>query len=148
MNSFINSNGSITKLSYLVSPTIDRIADHFLIEHVFFVAGKMPSLLEALERKYGAKGEVNPTIDDMPVAIFVPKRSPRLSVPTLLVLNDCEIDCAGDARGLADKCADVVELDIANNKLTEWREVTTLHSTQGVLLIFCSFTIKSSCHYL
>ncbi|XP_050677473.1 tubulin-specific chaperone cofactor E-like protein [Leptidea sinapis] len=83
----------------------------------------MPSLLEALERKYGAKGEVNPTIDDMPVAIFVPKRSPRLSVPTLLVLNDCDIDCAGDAAVLADKCADVVELDLANNKLTDWKEI-------------------------
>lgn len=84
----------------------------------------MPSLLEALERKYGAKGEVNPAIDDIPVAIFVPKRSPRLSVPTLLVLNDCDIDCAGDANALADKCADVVELDLANNKLSDWKEVT------------------------
>ncbi|CAF4831065.1 tubulin-specific chaperone cofactor E-like protein [Pieris napi] len=83
----------------------------------------MPSLLEALERKYGAKGEVNPSIDDLPVAIFVPKRSPRLSVPTLLVLNDCDIDCAGEATVLADKCADVVELDLANNKLTDWEEV-------------------------
>lgn len=87
------------------------------------ISGTMPSLLEALECKYGAKGEVNPSIDDLPVAIFVPKRSPRLSVPTLLVLNDCDIDCAGDACTLADKCADVVELDLANNKLTNWQEV-------------------------
>ncbi|KOB78786.1 Tubulin-specific chaperone e [Operophtera brumata] len=83
---------------------------------------KMPSLLEALECKYGSKGDVNPPIGDIPVAIFVPKRSPRLSVPTLLVLNDCDIDCAGDACALADKCADVVELDLANNKLSEWQE--------------------------
>lgn len=87
----------------------------------------MPSLLEALERKYGnkggAKGEANPSINGMPVAIFVPKRSPRLSVPTLLVLNDCDIDCAGDACILADKCADVVELDLAHNKLSDWNEV-------------------------
>ncbi|KAL0829315.1 hypothetical protein ABMA28_004113 [Loxostege sticticalis] len=105
----------------------------------------MPSLLEALERKYGAKGEVNPTIDDMPVAIFVPKRSPRLSVPTLLVLNDCEIDCAGDARGLADKCADVVELDIANNKLTEWREIfAILEHTPRVRFLNLSFNRLSA----
>lgn len=84
----------------------------------------MPSLLEALERKYGSVGGPNPCIDDLPVAIFVPKRSPRLSVPTLLVLNDCDIDCAGDACALADKCADVVELDIANNRLTNWDEVS------------------------
>ncbi|XP_063828624.1 tubulin-specific chaperone cofactor E-like protein [Ostrinia nubilalis] len=105
----------------------------------------MPSLLEALERKYGAKGEVNPTIDDMPVAIFVPKRSPRLSVPTLLVLNDCEIDCAGDARGLADKCADVVELDLANNKLTEWREIfAILEHTPRVRFLNLSFNRLSA----
>ncbi|CAH0686311.1 unnamed protein product [Spodoptera exigua] len=105
----------------------------------------MPSLLEALERKYGAKGEVNAPIDDMPVAIFVPKRSPRLSVPTLLVLNDCEIDCAGDARALADKCADVVELDLANNKLTEWNEVfAILEQTPRVRFLNLSFNRLSA----
>ncbi|XP_030037545.1 tubulin-specific chaperone cofactor E-like protein [Manduca sexta] len=105
----------------------------------------MPSLLEALERKYGAKGEVNPPIDDMPVAIFVPKRSPRLSVPTLLVLNDCDIDCAGDACALADKCADVVELDLANNKLTEWEEVfAILEQTPRVRFLNLSFNRLSA----
>ncbi|XP_049875399.1 tubulin-specific chaperone cofactor E-like protein isoform X2 [Pectinophora gossypiella] len=105
----------------------------------------MPSLLEALERKYGAKGEVNPSIDDMPVAIFVPKRSPRLSVPTLLVLNDCDIDCAGDACALADKCADVVELDIANNKFTDWKEVfAILDQTPRVRFLNLSFNRLSA----
>lgn len=84
----------------------------------------MPSLLEALERKYGSSGGHHPPLDDLPVAIFVPKRSPRLSVPTLLVLNDCDIDCAGDPGALADKCADVIELDIAKNRLTNWEEVS------------------------
>ncbi|XP_041981156.1 tubulin-specific chaperone cofactor E-like protein isoform X2 [Aricia agestis] len=100
----------------------------------------MPTLLEALERKYGAKGEANPSIDDMPVAIFVPKRSPRLSVPTLLVLNDCDIDRAGDAIALADKCADVVELDIAKNKLSDWEEVfAILEQTPRVRFLNLSF---------
>lgn len=106
----------------------------------------MPSLLEALERKYGAKGEVNPPIDDMPVAIFVPKRSPRLSVPTLLVLNDCDIDCAGDACALADKCADVVELDIANNKLAEWEEVSysLVHHRLWIITSLSTITANKS----
>lgn len=104
----------------------------------------MPSLLEALERKYGAKGEVNPSIDDMPVAIFVPKRSPRLSVPTLLVLNDCDIDCAGDACALADKCADVVELDLANNKLTEWEEVSNIESLWQYIIVWLSETFTAN----
>lgn len=103
----------------------------------------MPSLLEALERKYGAKGEVNPEIDDLPVAIFVPKRSPRLSVPTLLVLNDCDIDCAGDACTLADKCADVVELDLANNKLTNWQEVKQKYVLQS--RVTKCFTLLNKC---
>jgi hypothetical protein len=122
-------------------------ADKYVVSDIVnvrpsIVSDKMPSLLEALERKYGAKGEVNPSIDDMPVAIFVPKRSPRLSVPTLLVLNDCEIDCAGDARGLADKCADVVELDLANNKLTEWREVR--YDIHGSEIRYFDFYLKSN----
>ncbi|XP_039756808.1 tubulin-specific chaperone cofactor E-like protein isoform X2 [Pararge aegeria] len=105
----------------------------------------MPSLLEALERKYGAKGEINPAIDDIPVAIFVPKRSPRLSVPTLLVLNDCDIDCAGDANTLADKCADVVELDLANNKLSDWKEIfAVLEQTPRVRFLNLSFNRLSA----
>ncbi|XP_050344143.1 tubulin-specific chaperone cofactor E-like protein [Nymphalis io] len=105
----------------------------------------MPSLLEALERKYGAKGEVNPPLDDMPVAIFVPKRSPRLSVPTLLVLNDCDIDCAGDSSALADKCADVVELDLAHNKLRDWKEVfAVLEQTPRVRFLNLSFNRLSA----
>lgn len=105
----------------------------------------MPSLLEALERKYGQSLGHNPQLDDLPVAIFVPKRSPRLSVPTLLVLNDCDIDCAGDACTLADKCADVVELDIANNRLTNWEEVfAILEQTPRVRFLNLSFNRLSA----
>ncbi|GBP37923.1 Tubulin-specific chaperone cofactor E-like protein [Eumeta japonica] len=105
----------------------------------------MPSLLEALERKYGGGANTGPPIDDMPVAIFVPKRSPRLSVPTLLVLNDCDIDRAGDAAVLADKCADVVELDLANNRLTDWQEVfAILEQTPRVRFLNLSFNRLSA----
>lgn len=89
----------------------------------------MPSLLEALEKKYGWQGSgTGPAriYEDLPVAIFVPKRSPRLSVPTLLVLNDCDIESAGDGEELRDKCCDVEELDLAKNKLTKWGEVIIL----------------------
>jgi tubulin-specific chaperone cofactor E-like protein len=87
----------------------------------------MPSLVEALEKKYGwhtpASASCRQPCDDLPVAIFVPKRSPRMSVPTLLVLNDCDIETAGDEEQLDDKCSDVEELDLAKNKLTKWAEV-------------------------
>lgn len=45
------------------------------------------------------------------------------SVPELLVLNDCDIDCAGDSDDLRKKCCSVKELDLAQNKLKNWNEV-------------------------
>lgn len=87
----------------------------------------MPSLVEALEKKYGwhipATGADRHHCTDTSIAIFVPKRPPRLSVPTLLVLNDCDIETAGDGDQLDDKCSDVEELDLAKNKLSKWAEV-------------------------
>lgn len=44
------------------------------------------------------------------------------TIPSLLVLNDCDIDTAG-SKNLSVTCADVVELDLAQNKLNEWTEV-------------------------
>lgn len=81
----------------------------------------MPSLLEALERKYGLTEDIN--IEDSVVPIYVPKLPPLLCVPELLVLNDCDIDCAGDAEALKEKCRAVKELDLAQNNLRDWNEV-------------------------
>ncbi|KAH8370711.1 hypothetical protein KR093_004745 [Drosophila rubida] len=103
----------------------------------------MPSLLEALERKYFAECEFEnanqPELhkrSDLPndftvtkcggrmeFAIFIPRLSPLTSVPELLVLNDCDIDCAGDFESIREKCQRVRELDLAQNKLQDWQEV-------------------------
>lgn len=48
------------------------------------------------------------------------------SVPELLVLNDCDIDCAGEPDDLRKKCCSVKELDLAQNKLQNWNEVFTI----------------------
>ena len=45
------------------------------------------------------------------------------SVPQVLVLNDCNIDKAGDSEDLKKKCDSVKELDLAQNKLQSWNEV-------------------------
>lgn len=50
------------------------------------------------------------------------------SVPDLLVLNDCDIDCAGEPDGLQKKCCTVKELDLAQNKLKSWKEVFSILS--------------------
>ncbi|EDW71960.1 uncharacterized protein Dwil_GK10690 [Drosophila willistoni] len=104
----------------------------------------MPSLLEALERKYFAECEFEnahhpPELhkrSDLPndftvtkcgsrmeFSIFIPRLSPLTSVPALLVLNDCDIDSAGDFESIREKCQRVRELDLAQNKLKDWQEV-------------------------
>lgn len=82
----------------------------------------MSSLLEAIDTKYG-KEEADNYDPDLPVAIYVPKKSPRNSIPSLLVLNDCDIESAGDEQELEEKCQEVEELDLAQNKLKRWTEV-------------------------
>ncbi|XP_015587640.1 tubulin-specific chaperone cofactor E-like protein isoform X2 [Cephus cinctus] len=87
----------------------------------------MPSLLEALELKYGSSTTECSLTDEetaLSVSIFVPKKSPRHTVPALLVLQDCDIESAGnDDEKLKDKCKNVEELDLAQNKLSQWNEV-------------------------
>lgn len=46
------------------------------------------------------------------------------SVPQVLVLNDCGIDQAGPSEDLKKKCNTVKELDLAQNKLENWNEVS------------------------
>lgn len=48
------------------------------------------------------------------------------SIPDLLVLNDCDIDCAGEPDELRKKCGTVRELDLAQNKLKSWKEVFSI----------------------
>lgn len=83
----------------------------------------MPSLLEAIIEKYGCFED--DTFDQMPIAIYVPRKNPRNMIPNLLVLNDCDIDSAGHESDLRDKCHGVEELDLAQNCLSRWSEVRT-----------------------
>lgn len=41
----------------------------------------------------------------------------------MLVLNDCNIDKAGEPDDIKEKCRSVKELDLAQNKLQNWAEV-------------------------
>lgn len=89
----------------------------------------MPSLVEAIEQKYGNECSTESDgseQEELCVSIFVPRRPPRAIVPALLVLNDCDITTAGERDALNDKCAIVEELDLAKNKLNKWLEVIQL----------------------
>lgn len=92
----------------------------------------MPSLLEAINEKYGIYGDE--TFDHIPVAIYMPKRSPRKYIPSLLVLNDCDIDSAGHEIDLKEKCKTVEDLDLAQNNLSQWNEVTLIINLINCLL--------------
>lgn len=86
-----------------------------------FQTDEMPSLVEAIESKYGDDWDSFDKI--LPaIAIFVPP--PRGSLPPMLVFNDCSIDSAGNLTVLQDKCTRIQELDLAQNCLTEWSEVS------------------------
>lgn len=87
----------------------------------------MTSLLEALEQKYGESSTDSDGSEEdegISVSIFLPRKHPRMIIPSLLVLNDCDIASAGDKQTLVDKCAGVEELDLAKNKLQHWQEVS------------------------
>uniref|UniRef100_A0A182YB12 Ubiquitin-like domain-containing protein n=1 Tax=Anopheles stephensi TaxID=30069 RepID=A0A182YB12_ANOST len=90
----------------------------------------MPTLLEALEEKYGMEPDDKEehVEEEVLVSIFVPKLPPRQSTPQLLILNDCNIDRAGEPEDLKKKCRIVKELDLAQNKLNNWNEVFVILS--------------------
>ncbi|KAM7397558.1 hypothetical protein PAMA_005728 [Pampus argenteus] len=52
----------------------------------------------------------------------------RLFLPSILVLNDCGINKAGDRSDIATFCAHVVELDLSFNQLNDWGEICTIVS--------------------
>lgn len=80
----------------------------------------MPSLLEALDAKYALNLD---SFDQLPVSIYVPRKGPRNCIPSLLVLNDCDIDSTGAENELTVKCQGVAELDLAQNSLSHWNEI-------------------------
>ncbi|KAI5731263.1 hypothetical protein M8J77_007156 [Diaphorina citri] len=83
----------------------------------------MPSLLEALDAKYALNLD---SFDQLPVSIYVPRKGPRNCIPSLLVLNDCDIDSTGAENELTVKCQGVAELDLAQNSLSHWNEIFTI----------------------
>ncbi|CAH0560824.1 unnamed protein product [Brassicogethes aeneus] len=107
----------------------------------------MPSLLEALEQKYGESSTESDCSDEegISVSIFVPCKSPRSIVPALLVLNDCDIATAGEKEILEAKCSGVEELDLAKNKLSHWIEVfDILRQMPNLKFVNLSFNILST----
>lgn len=102
----------------------------------------MPSLVEALEGKYGPD-DTEALDQGLPIAIYVPRKGPRNIVPSLLVLNDCDINSAGDEHDLQKKCHAVEELDLAQNNLTNWADVSVTFYTASEDYLKCINHITS-----
>lgn len=90
------------------------------------------SFTDALHEKYGEEMEDK---EGNPCEFFVVGRSPgrsspggRLILPYALTLNCCGIDNAGSQRTIEELCRDVEELDLAQNHLSDLREVNYIIS--------------------
>ncbi|XP_038129354.1 tubulin-specific chaperone cofactor E-like protein [Cyprinodon tularosa] len=53
----------------------------------------------------------------------------RLNLPSVLVLNSCGINKAGDQADIAAFCAHVIELDLSHNNLHDWHEISKITSS-------------------
>ncbi|XP_063292371.1 tubulin-specific chaperone cofactor E-like protein [Pelobates fuscus] len=52
----------------------------------------------------------------------------RLNLPSILVLSGCGITCAGEESEIAAFCSHVSELDLSDNRLADWQEVSRIVS--------------------
>ncbi|CAG0883388.1 unnamed protein product [Darwinula stevensoni] len=83
----------------------------------------MATLPEAVNLKYGP-----PTIDSVEqncrVEIFVPLKYSSIPRPSsVLILNSCNIEKAGNDSEIDEVCREIKELDLAENKLVDWTEI-------------------------
>ncbi|XP_074068329.1 alpha-tectorin [Macrotis lagotis] len=102
-----------------------------------FLEGKMDqpsgrSFMQVLCEKYSPENFPYRRGPGMGVHVpATPQGSPmkdRLNLPSVLVLNSCGITCAGDENEIAAFCAHVSELDLSDNKLEDWHEVSKIVS--------------------
>ena len=102
----------------------------------------MVSVPEAIRRKYGedtedseksytplrgvgATAKMNSETGTSPIEIFVPLRFTSVPRPSsVLILNNCDIAVAGNDDELKDVCKGMEEMDLSDNKFTNWQEVS------------------------
>nr|CAG4651797.1 EOG090X05JJ [Triops cancriformis] len=100
----------------------------------------MPSLIEAIDEKYNNTDE-----ESFGFIVHIPRISPRKRLPSILVLENCDIDKAGEEQEISEKCRGVRELDLAHNSLNSWEEVfKILRQLQGISFLNLSFNHLNS----
>uniref|UniRef100_A0A3Q3LDL4 Tubulin-specific chaperone cofactor E-like protein n=1 Tax=Mastacembelus armatus TaxID=205130 RepID=A0A3Q3LDL4_9TELE len=93
------------------------------------------TFVEVISEKYSPENfpcRRAPGMGVVVVPTAAPQGSPmkdRLNVPSVLVLNGCGISRAGDQAEIAAFCAHVIELDLSDNKLQDWHEISKIVSS-------------------
>uniref|UniRef100_A0A8C5PR82 Tubulin folding cofactor E like n=1 Tax=Leptobrachium leishanense TaxID=445787 RepID=A0A8C5PR82_9ANUR len=64
----------------------------------------------------------------VPAGPHVSPMKDRLNLPSILVLCGCGISCAGEESEIAAFCSHVSELDLSDNRLDDWLEVSKIVS--------------------
>ena len=82
----------------------------------------MRTLSQAVYEKYS--DDDDGTLQDTGIILYVPKTSSRRRLPSVLVLDHCDIDSVGDVvQCLKSGCSEIRELDVSHNNINEWEEV-------------------------
>lgn len=86
-------------------------------------SNKDVTIVSAIKEKYNQE-EINNFCH-----IYVPVKNPGkkvsddIVVPALVILDNCNIQSAGDVKELESLCDHVTELDLTGNNITDWKEV-------------------------
>nr|CAG4648637.1 EOG090X05JJ [Polyphemus pediculus] len=96
----------------------------YLVEQICFQEYRMCSIVQAVHDKYDDDGDDSSSNSDF--IIYVPRLSSKRRLPSVLVLDHCGIDSAGDEQSLSSLFSNVTELDLAHNHISEWEEVNKL----------------------
>lgn len=84
----------------------------------------MRSITQAVNEKYCENDDEDSSSSGF--ILFVPRSSPRMRLPSTLILDHCEIDSVGDEESLSSLCHEVHELDLAHNQISHWNEVSLI----------------------
>ena len=79
----------------------------------------MRSLTQAIHDKFDDDDE-DVSSSELVMFLHVPKTSRRQRLPSVLVLDHCDIDSVGDEESLSSTCSDVRELDLSDNQISGW----------------------------
>lgn len=97
---------------------------------------------EALKKRY-LEDDLNWCQEQSSFVIFAPPRPGPGKLPNVIAINDCEINHIGDLQKVTELCKEILELDLAQNRIRNITEILKiLHCTSKLS------TLNLSCNNL